>query len=251
MPDVSANADPGTAGQFTASISGSTMTVTSVTSGSNISPGMALINASSLTYLSRGSSYLVIVGTSGTTKAGATGTYTVMTASCLSTLLSSNPTPTASLMASTASTCMTGTGGGGTSTFTQTATSLYGYMQSPVPYYVNGVLGYVGGTSEATPMWAGIVAQMASNYSGSFGTGIAGWKSLIKSQAGGYGFNNYLYSSGLVGSMINDVTLGTNFSIATGTTTSACAQFCTADVGWDAVTGLGSPNVTALINNLK
>jgi len=262
MPDVSANADSGSYGNWTASISAgsSVMTVTAQNSSYlTIAPGMALYNSSGsfLTaksfYTSTGvatttatSSALVIVTPQTGTYTGGVGSYIVMPVNCLQNLLNTNATPSYSAITKQASSCMTSYAG-----LTSATNNVQGYMESAVPYYVKGTLGYVGGTSEATPMWAGVVAQMASNYSGSYGTGVNGWKSLIKAQTGGYGFNAYLYGSGQVGNTINDVIFGTNYTFATGSKTSGCAQFCQADIGWDAVTGLGSPNVTALINYLK
>jgi len=272
MPDVSANADPGTYGNWTATIpSGSFyMQVTALNGTPNIAPGMALYSASSaaLTASSRfdssgvatpsstSASQLVIVTPKTGTNTGGLGYYIVMPLNCLQNLLIANKTPSYSQITTQAGYCMSGTTVGGStgtsySGLSSATNNVQGYMQSPVSYYVNGTQGYVGGTSEATPMWAGVIAQMASAYSGSFGVGVAGWKSLIKAQTGGYGFNNYLYNSGQVNNVINDVILGTNYTASTGSKTSGCAQFCTADVGWDAVTGLGSPNVTQLISLLK
>ncbi len=262
MPDVSANADPGTYGNWTASIAaGSYLMAVTAQNASylNISPGMALYNASSVPltgkslFTSTGiatttatSSALVIVIPQSGTNTGGIGNYVVMPVNCLNNLLNTTSTPSYSAIIKQAASCMTSYSG-----LTSATNNVQGYMESAVPYYLNGTLGYIGGTSEATPMWAGIVAQMASNYSGSYGSGVNGWKSLIKAQTGGYGFNAYLYGSGQIGNTINDVILGTNYTDATGSKTSGCAQFCQADVGWDAVTGLGSPNVTALINYLK
>jgi subtilase family serine protease len=110
---------------------------------------------------------------------------------------------------------------------------------SPVLVVNGGKLQAVGGTSESAPLWAGVVAQLASQ------TGVTAFKSRIKSAAGGYGFNSLLYSPAKVAASFSDVTVGTNFT--TGGS-SACLIFCTAAVGYDDVTGLGVPIVSAFLS---
>ena len=80
----------------------------------------------------------------------------------------------------------------------------------------------VGGTSAAAPLWAGMLALFA--------------KSLGK--PAGY-INNLLYSNP---SLFRDITSGNN----------ACPASTgySATSGWDACTGLGTPNATAILNKL-
>lgn len=238
MPDVSAMGNSGVSGTFTASIVGSIMTVSVKApsgSGDDISAGMTL----SKKY---GAEQIVVVAAADDKTFGLTGTYTVMTNTCYAILLASNPAPSKSLLASTAASCMTG--------FSLGSTSMSGFITGALAYYSSTARQGGGGTSFSGPIWSGIIAQMASNYSGVYGTGATGWKKLMQNQ-GGYGFNSYLYGSGFVNNTMNDVILGNNYSQSSGAVTSGCLQFCTSDVGWDAVTGLGTPNVTALVNYLK
>jgi len=95
-----------------------------------------------------------------------------------------------------------------------------------------------GGTSCGAPQWAGLVA--------------------IADQAAGhdYGFiNTALYSlgvdNGLYGSTFHDITSGTNNAIELDSSNNQVTiPGYSAGLGWDAVTGLGSPQAGGLLNSL-
>lgn len=89
--------------------------------------------------------------------------------------------------------------------------------------YYNGSWYAVGGTSLGAPSWAAIVADNAASAS----------HALNSSYLYGtvYGFKG---GSALYETEIHDVTSGNNGYYVAGT-------------GWDAVTGIGSPNVSNLI----
>ncbi|MGB6360629.1 MAG: hypothetical protein WBF30_17765, partial [Candidatus Acidiferrales bacterium] len=78
----------------------------------------------------------------------------------------------------------------------------------------------IGGTSAVAPLWAGLLALMNQ----SLGKNV------------GY-LNPLLYTTGVEGTM-HDVTAGSNGAYSAGP-------------GWDACTGLGSPDGTELLNALK
>ena len=100
----------------------------------------------------------------------------------------------------------------------------------------------VGGTSVGSPAWAGVVA-LANQYAG-----------------GRLGFlNNALYklsSSKLYASGFHDITTGNNsvtvteFNPQTGQPIAVLIPGYYAGVGWDAVTGLGTPKVRSLVSLL-
>ncbi|MCI4350267.1 MAG: PKD domain-containing protein, partial [Thermoplasmata archaeon] len=93
---------------------------------------------------------------------------------------------------------------------------------TPVSIVYSDGLSGVAGTSESTPMWAGIAAIADQAHGGALGD-----------------LNPSLYQIARgtnPGRFIHDVTSGSN-GYAAGT-------------GWDPVTGLGSPNVGALVPNL-
>ena len=87
--------------------------------------------------------------------------------------------------------------------------------------YVNGGFTTVGGTSGVAPMWAGLTALLNQ----ALGHGIGGLNPLI-----------YGRQAGLGG--FHDVTVGNNGAYAAGP-------------GWDACTGLGSPDGNALLAALQ
>ena len=81
---------------------------------------------------------------------------------------------------------------------------------------VDGSTGVIGGTSAVAPLWAGLIA-------------------VINQQTGtNAGFINPTIYAAKAASSFNDITSGNNGSFSAGP-------------GWDACTGLGSPNATALI----
>ena len=91
--------------------------------------------------------------------------------------------------------------------------------------YVGGAWNPGAGTSYATPMWAGMIALAAQNKGASFGD-----------------LNPVLY--GLPSSAFHDITTGSNALQGVSSSYAAAA-------GWDAVTGLGSPDGYALVSDLK
>ena len=92
-----------------------------------------------------------------------------------------------------------------------------------VPY--DGLTGWmqVGGTSAGAPQWAGIIAVANQ-----------GRKAAGKSVLAGYASNTYKADGALYGltSGLADITTGSN---------GICGATCSAKVGYDLVTGLGSP----------
>jgi subtilase family serine protease len=98
------------------------------------------------------------------------------------------------------------------------------------PYAVYDTSGEGGwiqmyGTSASAPQWAAVIALMKEAKSGNFGN-----------------FNGSLYSVARTSGLLNDITTGTNGS---------CGYFCETRSGYDYVTGVGSPQVTNLINRFK
>jgi kumamolisin len=86
---------------------------------------------------------------------------------------------------------------------------------------VDGAQGVIGGTSAVAPLWAGLIAlcneQLGKNL---------GW------------FHPALYGTLAHHKALNDITAGTNGAFKAGP-------------GWDACTGLGSPDGQAILNLLK
>ena len=90
---------------------------------------------------------------------------------------------------------------------------------------VDGSSLVIGGTSAVAPLWAALVARLAQATDG----------------AGLHGFLDALYSGVAAGSGapgFHDITSGNNGGFSAGP-------------GWDACTGLGSPNGTALLSRLQ
>jgi hypothetical protein len=113
---------------------------------------------------------------------------------------------------------------------------------SPVLVISASKLQFVGGTSESAPLWAGIVAQLASQ------TGVDAFKTRIKTATDGFGFNSLLYSPAKVAAGFADVTVGTNLTVGGS---HACKIYCVATAGYDTVTGLGVPNVSSFLTAYK
>ena len=86
---------------------------------------------------------------------------------------------------------------------------------------VDGEMGVVGGTSAVAPLWAGLIARCNE----ALGKNI-GW------------FHPVLYGTVCQQNALRDITSGTNGGY-------------TAQTGWDACTGLGSPNGQAILDVLK
>jgi subtilase family serine protease len=94
-------------------------------------------------------------------------------------------------------------------------------------YDTSGESGWIQmyGTSASAPQWAATIALMKEAKSGNFGY-----------------FNQSLYSVARTSGLLNDITTGTNGS---------CGYYCGARSGYDYVTGVGSPQVTNLVNRFK
>jgi len=85
---------------------------------------------------------------------------------------------------------------------------------------VDGQPAVIGGTSAVAPLWAGLLA-------------------LINQKLGAnVGYVNPLLYSTAAGATFHDITSGNNGDYSAGP-------------GWDACTGLGSPNGTALMTTLR
>lgn len=89
---------------------------------------------------------------------------------------------------------------------------------------VDGQQTVVGGTSAVAPLWAGLIARLAQSAGKKFG--------LIQTSL----YNGV--SAGKAATGFNDITSGNNGAYSAGP-------------GWDACTGLGSPNGTSLLTLLK
>jgi subtilase family serine protease len=102
---------------------------------------------------------------------------------------------------------------------------------TPVLIYMSakvaGKAGYyaIGGTSEGSPDWAGLVADLDQAEGHSLGL-----------------LNSTVYALGKAGSGFHDVTVGNNGLDG--------VKGYSAGKGWDLATGWGSPNVTALISEV-
>ena len=92
----------------------------------------------------------------------------------------------------------------------------------------------IGGTSASAPQWAALVA-LANSIRNSIGkASLSGSNPQLYTAATGASYaSNY-----------HDITAGTN------TNGGGCGPLCSATVGYDFVTGLGSPNAANLINAL-
>lgn len=100
-----------------------------------------------------------------------------------------------------------------------------------------------GGTSLATPIWAGIAAR-TGQYLISQGKSLP---ALVKATPGG--FNGLLYQSRVVsGGGFFDITSGSNDVGFKSANLQTCPPIeCAAAIGYDPVTGLGSVNASALM----
>jgi kumamolisin len=86
--------------------------------------------------------------------------------------------------------------------------------------FVDGQQTVIGGTSAVAPLWAGLLARINE----SLGTNV--------------GYVNALLYSARVESTFHDITSGSNGDYSAGK-------------GWDACTGLGSPDGVALMTALR
>lgn len=103
--------------------------------------------------------------------------------------------------------------------------------------FINGTMTFIGGTSAASPTFAGIVALL-NDARLNAGLPTLGFLNPML-----YGLQNITMPSGNYnGTGLNDITIGSNPGCAT-------AGFPTAP-GWDAVTGLGTPNFGVLLQQL-
>jgi kumamolisin len=92
---------------------------------------------------------------------------------------------------------------------------------------VKGKSPVIGGTSAVAPLWAALIARFGQSMGKPVGF-----------------LNTLIYPSSVNGPGFHDITSGTNDSSQSGGPYSA-------GPGWDACTGFGSPNGTALLNALK
>jgi hypothetical protein len=113
------------------------------------------------------------------------------------------------------------------------------FQHSAFAFYLKDHWAMGGGTSASTPLWGGIVA-LYGQYLSNKGTTL---QNVIKATPGG--FNGLLYQTKLngTGSFRNVVTGNNNLQTTTCT-------LCSATVGFDDLTGLGTPNVSVLFSNL-
>ena len=96
--------------------------------------------------------------------------------------------------------------------------------QTGYQVYVDGKPAVIGGTSAVAPLWAGLIARLAQATGG-----------LLS------GFADRLYAGATAGASpagFRDITVGNNGAYSAGP-------------GWDACTGLGSPDGTALLARLR
>lgn len=107
---------------------------------------------------------------------------------------------------------------------------------SPVAVVVSGGWWAIGGTSAGAPQWAAIVSLIAQQRTTK---GESSMQTLVKGNSAG--FNGIIYQAKLDSTSFFDITAGTDDTART-----ACA-LCTAGKGYDAVTGLGVPNVTNML----
>lgn len=108
---------------------------------------------------------------------------------------------------------------------------------SPVAMVVGNGWYAAGGTSAGSPQWAAITALLAQQRAVKNETTM---QALVKSNASG--FNGVIYQAKLDQTSFFDVTSGSD-----NTSRTTCA-LCVAGKGYDAVTGLGAPNVTNLLS---
>lgn len=106
---------------------------------------------------------------------------------------------------------------------------------SPVAVVTGGVWYVMGGTSAGAPQWAAIAALLAQDRANKKESTLS---ALVKATAGG--FNGVLYQAKIDTTGLFDITAGTD-----NTSAKVCV-LCVAGKGYDAVTGLGVPNVTNL-----
>jgi tripeptidyl-peptidase-1 len=104
------------------------------------------------------------------------------------------------------------------------------------PVFVNGQLGYYDGTSCSAPVMAGMVALMNSK--------------RLQNGRQPMGFlNQWLYNlHSTTPSAFNDVTVGNNRCTADANI--CCSRGYHAVVGWDAVSGLGTPNFGVMLSKV-
>ncbi|NVH78437.1 hypothetical protein FSB08_40400 [Paraburkholderia sp. JPY432] len=102
-----------------------------------------------------------------------------------------------------------------------------------------------GGTSAATPIWAGISALLAQSMASNGGNSLA---TRIQNAANGGGFASLLYGAATSSSIpsLLAITVGNNNL----TSNSACAV-CSSRNGYSDLTGLGVPNVMRLLGNVN
>ncbi|MET3448255.1 S53 family peptidase [Ralstonia sp. 1138] len=118
------------------------------------------------------------------------------------------------------------------------------YAHSAIAIYRAQRWGAGGGTSAATPIWAGISALLAQSMASNGGNSLA---IRIQNAADGGGFASLLYGAATGSSLpsLLNITVGNNNLTGNG----ACA-ICASLGGYSDLTGLGVPNVMRLLGNL-
>ena len=109
-------------------------------------------------------------------------------------------------------------------------------MFSPVGLIINSGWFVAGGTSAGAPQWAAIATLIAQNRANLKKTSL---QTLIASTPNG--FNGLMYQTKLDQAALFDIQKGND-----NTSGKTCA-LCNAGTGYDAATGLGVPNVNALL----
>ncbi len=115
-------------------------------------------------------------------------------------------------------------------------------QHSPIAIFYEQQWHIGGGTSASAPLWAGVVALIAQSFQQK---NLSLPNAIIQLSANGGGFNVMLYAAKAANSTVfYDVTTGSN-----NVTANPCA-YCQAAPGYNDLTGLGAPNVGALITQL-
>lgn len=107
-------------------------------------------------------------------------------------------------------------------------------MGQSIPIVTSGQFGFVGGTSASAPAFAGLVAQLNSAVRSTPG---------LHNQTMGW-MNPFLYwAAENYPNAFTDITIGSSNQDSSG---NVCLLGYRAAVGWDAVSGLGVPNIAVL-----
>ena len=115
-----------------------------------------------------------------------------------------------------------------------TSSAVYVYMTPSASTGTSGTNGWLGvaGTSAGAPQWAGLAAVLNASRALNGKAAVSGLPGFI--------YTNIASRPGIYATTLQDITKGSNGSCST----------CTAGTGYDAVTGLGTPNADVLVSNL-